>query len=127
MKRGAAGHTLTPVGELSNVSLAVECPACPHPGRNLPTGWETETGARAYVVMATRWTTLTGYICRWIYCLFLAINANFRLKLKLRGIKDPELGSGLAYFVDTIKFQEHLKDRVPEEEEEEEEVSLSPR
>jgi len=20
--------------------LAVECPACPHPGRNLPTGWE---------------------------------------------------------------------------------------
>ena len=25
----------TPLG-----GLAVECPACPHPGRNLPTGWE---------------------------------------------------------------------------------------
>ena len=51
-----------------------------------------------------------GNICSWLYCLFLAIDANFRLKLKSRGIKDPELGSGLAYFVDTVKFQEHLKE-----------------
>ena len=55
-------------------------------------------------------------MCRWLYCLFLAIDANFRLKQKARGIKDPELGPGLAYFVDTIKFQEHLKDHVREEE-----------
>ena len=48
---------------------------------------------------------LTGGVHRWLYCLFLAIDANFRLKLKARGIKDPELGPGLAYFVDTAKFQ----------------------
>ena len=59
---------------------------------------------------------VTGHLCRWIYCLFLAIDANFRLRLKTRGIKDPELGSGLAYFVDAAKFREHLKDRVQEEE-----------
>lgn len=57
---------------------------------------------------------------RWLYCLFLAIDANFRLKLKVRGIKDPELGSGLAYFVNITRFQEHLKNHTNEDE-----VSLS--
>lgn len=60
-------------------------------------------------------------MCRWIYCLFLAIDANFRLKLKSRGIKDPELGAGLAYFVDTKKFQQHLQNCAHDEE-----VSLPP-
>jgi hypothetical protein len=53
---------------------------------------------------------------RWLYSLFIAIDANFRLKLKTRGIKDPELGSGLAYFVNTEKFEAHLKSRADEEE-----------
>lgn len=36
----------------------------------------------------------------WLYRLFLAVDANFRLKLRDRGIKnDPELGPGNAYFV----------------------------
>lgn len=59
---------------------------------------------------------LTDNVIRWLYCLFLAIDANFRLKLKTRGIKDPELGSGLAYFVNTVKFQEHLKNHVHDNE-----------
>ena len=53
---------------------------------------------------------------RWLYCLFLAIDANFRLKLKARGIKDPELGSGLAYFVNTATLQKHLKNCAHEDE-----------
>jgi len=53
---------------------------------------------------------------RWLYSLFIAIDANFRLKLKTRGIKDPELGSGLAYFVNNEKFEAHLKSRVDENE-----------
>ena len=40
------------------------------------------------------------------------MDANFRLKLKSRGIKDPELGSGLAYFVNNAKFEAHLKNHV---------------
>ena len=59
---------------------------------------------------------LTDNVIRWLYCLFLAIDANFRLKLKTRGIKDPELRSGLAYFVNTVKFQEHLKNHVHDNE-----------
>ena len=54
--------------------------------------------------------------CRWLYDLFLAIDANFRLKQKMHGIKDPELGSGLAYFVNNGKFEAHLKSHVDENE-----------
>ena len=57
---------------------------------------------------------------RWLHSLFVAIDANFRLKQKTRGIKDPELGSGLAYFVNTTKFEAHLKSHT-----EENEVSIS--
>lgn len=65
--------------------------------------------------MATALVNPNMTVCRWLYCLFLAIDANFRLKLKSRGIGDPELGTGLAYFVDTTKFQKHLKNHVDEE------------
>ena len=51
---------------------------------------------------------------RWLYSLFIAIDANFRPKLKTRGIKDPELGSGLAYFVNAEKFEAHLKNYTDE-------------
>ena len=44
------------------------------------------------------------------------MDANFRLKLKARGIKDLELGSGLAYFVNIDTLQKHLKNCVSEEE-----------
>jgi len=37
------------------------------------------------------------------------MDANFKLKQKTRDIKDPEFGSGLAYFVNVKKFEEHLK------------------
>ena len=47
LKRGAAGHSTTTVDKLGEGTLAIECPACPHPGRNLPAGWENESGERA--------------------------------------------------------------------------------
>lgn len=50
IKRGGAGHTTTAITELGDGALAIECPACPHPGRNLPVGWETEAATRAYVI-----------------------------------------------------------------------------
>lgn len=46
---------------------------------------------------------LTGL--SWIYGMSLAIDANFRLKLKERGVSDPEFGPGWAYFVN----DEHYK------------------
>ena len=52
----------------------------------------------------------------WLYSLFLAIDANFRLKQKDRAIRDPELGQGLAYFVNMVKFQKLLTNSTQKEE-----------
>ena len=121
IKRGGAGHTSTAVDDLGDGALAIECPACPHPGRNLPPEWENESRDKVYALfyILTPQHSMTIHH-RWLYSLFIAIDANFRLKLKTRGINDPELGSGLAYFVNAPKFEAHLKSHV-----EEEEVSLS--
>ena len=40
LKRGARGHDPAGIDATSNRELMAECPACPHPGRNLPDGWE---------------------------------------------------------------------------------------
>lgn len=116
MKRGGAGHTSLAVKDLDDGSLAVECPACPHPERNLPPEWENVDEDRAYVppsVFTLRHPVTIHY--RWLYSLFIAIDANFRLKMKSRGIQDPELGSGLAYFVNAAKLEAHLKDHATED------------
>lgn len=44
-------------------------------------------------------------ILRWKYSLILAIDANFRLKLKNRAIKDVYLNRGWAYGVDKAPFE----------------------
>ena len=49
-------------------------------------------------------------INRWLYTLFIMLDANFRLKSKDRDIKsDPALGSGLAYYVNEEDYQEYLR------------------
>jgi hypothetical protein len=40
LKRAGRGHEMGGIAETSNGGLMVECPACPHPGCNLPDGWE---------------------------------------------------------------------------------------
>lgn len=39
-KRAGRGHDPAGVASTTPGGLAVECPACPHPGRNLPKGWD---------------------------------------------------------------------------------------
>ncbi|TDL14293.1 hypothetical protein BD410DRAFT_846162 [Rickenella mellea] len=94
-KRSARGHDPGGVQATKPGECAVECPACPQPGRNLPEGWETAEPKD-----------------RFKYALFLAMDANFRLKLKERGIRDEPLGDGWAYFVPSRPFKEHLLDYV---------------
>lgn len=50
--------------------------------------------------------------------LILAMDTNFRLRSKLRGIgtTDTTLNSGMAYFVDNKPYTEFIKDYVDEEE-----------
>ncbi|PBK62771.1 hypothetical protein ARMSODRAFT_990401 [Armillaria solidipes] len=82
------GIAVTQPGE-----LALCCPACPHPHVNLPDGWAKNTEKA------------------WIYRLFLAIDANFRLRcLNVSNEEsDPSLNPGYAYFVEEKKFRSHLE------------------
>lgn len=40
LKRAGRGHDPDGVDATQPGSLAVECPACPHDGRNLPENWQ---------------------------------------------------------------------------------------
>lgn len=40
LKRAGRGHERGGIDATSNGELMVECPACPHPGKNLPNDWE---------------------------------------------------------------------------------------
>jgi len=40
--------------------------------------------------------------------MFLAIDANFKLKSKDRGIKDLQLDPGWGCFVETSRYEEHV-------------------
>jgi len=47
LKRAGRGHDPDGIGNTLPGSLTVECPACPHPGRNLPENWR-EAGPLMY-------------------------------------------------------------------------------
>lgn len=54
--------------------------------------------------------TLTAPRTSWLYCLVLTIDANFKMKLKDRGImNDPALGQGWSQFVPAVPYHGHLK------------------
>ena len=48
---------------------------------------------------------------RWLYTLFLMMDANFRARCKDRGLEETQLAPGWAYFVEESKYQAHLKAR----------------
>ncbi|KAJ7604993.1 hypothetical protein FB45DRAFT_1149649 [Roridomyces roridus] len=66
---------------------------------NLPDGWDQVE--RKY---------------RFLYTLLLALDANFRLKNRIRANErdDPALGPGQAYFVESGPYKEHLRNYVAE-------------
>lgn len=47
LKRAGRGHDLEGIDNTAPGSLTVECPACPHPGQNLPENWR-EAGPLMY-------------------------------------------------------------------------------
>jgi hypothetical protein len=54
---------------------------------------------------------LTVLLARFLYTLFIALDACFRLKRRLVSseLKDPDLGSGWAYMVDTGPYRRYLR------------------
>ena len=51
LKRSGRGHDPDGIGATKEGECAVECPACPHPGRNLPDGWEKESPDKLYACL----------------------------------------------------------------------------
>ncbi|KAJ7122475.1 hypothetical protein C8R46DRAFT_1050549 [Mycena filopes] len=78
---------------------AVLCWACPHDKINIPDGWRDVAPEFQF-----------------LYMLFLAIDANFRLKNRLRANEhqDLPLGSGLGYMVEDSAYKKHLVNYVAE-------------
>lgn len=54
LKRAGRGHDPTGAAGTAEGELAVECPACPKPGVNLPDGWESVDEAKKVRRLALR-------------------------------------------------------------------------
>ncbi|KAJ7887328.1 hypothetical protein B0H14DRAFT_3082097 [Mycena olivaceomarginata] len=90
---GGRGHDPEGAKGTKSGELAVRCPTCPRPGVNLPPDWESATKEE-----------------RFIYAIFFALDACFRLKRLLVSseLKDPGLGTGWAYMLENVEFREFL-------------------
>ncbi|KAJ7842389.1 hypothetical protein B0H14DRAFT_3692184 [Mycena olivaceomarginata] len=83
MKRFKRGHLAGGARATAQGELALQCRACPQPGWNLPENWES-----------------IDPFYRFIYCVFLAVDANFRLSNRnvSTELADPILGDGFGFF-----------------------------
>ncbi|KAH7924727.1 hypothetical protein BV22DRAFT_1129623 [Leucogyrophana mollusca] len=92
IKQGGRGHDPAGIDATLPGQCAVECPACPQPGRNLPHDWESAPPSK-----------------KWLYMITRSINANFRLKLKdKKSVNDITLGSGWAHWVPAAPYKEYI-------------------
>ncbi|PPQ76066.1 hypothetical protein CVT26_004585 [Gymnopilus dilepis] len=93
LKRGGRAHEPSGAAGTRAGELAVLCPACPQVGMNLPPDWENVAASK-----------------RFLYGLFLGLDANFRLKRKIVSShsRDPGLSRGWAYFVEEDEFKDFL-------------------
>ncbi|CAK5265239.1 unnamed protein product [Mycena citricolor] len=98
--RAGRGHDPRGVEGTKLGECAIRCWACPQEGRNLPSDWQDVHAS-----------------FRFLFMLLLAVDANFRLKNRIRAheIEDPSLGPGYGYWVPPDEYKEHLKNYVSEE------------
>ncbi|KAJ7093330.1 hypothetical protein B0H15DRAFT_776920 [Mycena belliarum] len=92
-KRAGCGHMTDGINQCKPGACALECPACPHPGKNLPPDWKDVPEERKF-----------------LYALFLALDANFRMQRKdvSSEAADPDLGNGIAFFGEVNAYMAHL-------------------
>ncbi|KAJ7492940.1 hypothetical protein B0H11DRAFT_2228263 [Mycena galericulata] len=99
IKRAGRSHDPAGVDKTALRECAVTCWACPQDGRNLPLNWR-EVDPKY----------------KFLYMLLLAMDANFKLKNRMRAneIDDPPLGPGWSYWVEPNRYKKHLKKYVAE-------------
>ncbi|KAK6981487.1 CxC2 domain-containing protein [Favolaschia claudopus] len=94
-KRAGRAHAVDGIAGTRAGECALLCPACPQPGKNLPLDGSWMNVPREQ---------------RFIYALYLALDANFRMKRKdvSSEVDDPSLGDGIAFFGKVGEYMEHL-------------------
>ncbi|TFK61735.1 hypothetical protein BDN72DRAFT_777906, partial [Pluteus cervinus] len=99
MKRSGRGHDIRGIAGTRPGECALLCPACPHPGINLPENYNKLPNPTTNLLSS-----------RWLYALFLGNDANFRLK-RLDVSKDefdPSLNDGSAYVVKESDYKDFI-------------------
>ncbi|KAJ7834169.1 hypothetical protein B0H13DRAFT_1653377 [Mycena leptocephala] len=98
-KEAGRGYDPEGLGATKQGECAVVCWSCPFEGRNLPTNWRDVDPKYSYM-----------------YRLILAMDANFKLKNRIRAneCEDPSLGPGWGAFVEPTRYKEHLKKYIAE-------------
>lgn len=112
LKRAGRYYEPGGISATKDGDLAIRCPACPQPGRNLPSVWKNVPYVWMYVIFLSFSHELLSAVFRWLFALFIALDANFKLRRKKVSTpaKDPSLSGGWAYFVNEEKFADHLKE-----------------
>ncbi|THU94960.1 hypothetical protein K435DRAFT_667355, partial [Dendrothele bispora CBS 962.96] len=97
LKRHGRGHDETGYAGTKRGECVVRCAPCPHPGVNLPIDW--------LVCLSIKLTRF-----RWLYRLFLAMDANFRcVRLQVSSeAADPSLNRGSAYIIEAGTAHNHI-------------------
>lgn len=95
MKRFGGVHLVLGLRNIPAGVCALLCPACPQPGKNLDVGGE--------------WRRVPPSK-RFLYALFVAIDANFRMKRKQVSSEesDPDLNKGSAFFSEVREYMTHV-------------------
>ncbi|TFK59371.1 hypothetical protein BDN72DRAFT_945939, partial [Pluteus cervinus] len=91
MKRAGRGYLANGIATATQGQCAVLCPACPHPGINLPPNYQDAPNS-------------------FLYRMFQAKDANFRMKRfnVSNATVDPCLNGGCAYLVNGKPYQDFL-------------------
>ncbi|KAF8415032.1 hypothetical protein L210DRAFT_3658007 [Boletus edulis BED1] len=99
LKRAGRGHVAGGAASTHEGECAVLCPACPHPGINIPLDINNSL------------VRSSGSEKSWRHALFVTIDANFRLKRKKvsSDTVDPSLSQGWAYFVEEASYKKYLE------------------
>ncbi|KIK13300.1 hypothetical protein PISMIDRAFT_31188 [Pisolithus microcarpus 441] len=93
LKHTGHGHDPLGVSNTKQGNCALLCPACPHPGKNLPQDWRSIKPEKQF-----------------LYSLFVTLDTNFRLKRRAvsKDSNDPSLSEGWAYFVEESAYKLYL-------------------
>ena len=77
---------------------------------NMTPGWEYSEPEKRYCVFTERLASLVTSIVSFLHRLFLAMDANFRLKRRnvSSEAKDPSYSAGWSYFVPEKEYKEFL-------------------